>query len=126
LAYDDLAPEIRNEAGWFLYQQAENEPAVTITVATQFLERRAESAGVYAIRATAYLQARRANAREQAAPDIEAALNLNPNLAEAYLVRGIYLRQNDTEAGNNDLQQATSFEDAPEWVVNQAESRLSN
>jgi tRNA A-37 threonylcarbamoyl transferase component Bud32/Tfp pilus assembly protein PilF len=127
LAYDDLVPEIRNEAGWFLYQQAENEPAVTITVATQFLERRAESAGVYAIRATAYLQARRANAREQAAPDIEAALNLNPNLAEAYLVRGIYyLRQNDTEAGNNDLQQATSFEDAPEWVVNQAESRLSN
>jgi serine/threonine protein kinase/Tfp pilus assembly protein PilF len=122
---EPVSPEVRNEAGAFLFDSVSNSPLVARTLINQFLERRSQAAQIYTLQALVLLRTERDPLHRQVAASINTALGLNDGLAEAYLARGLYHREiGQMDNARADWQQALGFQDAPIWVVREARSLL--
>jgi serine/threonine-protein kinase len=122
---EPVSPEVRNEAGAFLFDSIGNGPLVARTLIGQFLERRSQAAQIYTLQALVLLRTERDPLHRQAAASINTALGLNDGLAETYLARGLYHREiGQMDNARADWQQALGFQDAPAWAVQEARSLL--
>lgn len=123
----DPPPIIRNQAGEYLFEYAENNPAAMLTLLNQLDEINSESALTYTLRAWSLLQNERVLSQTQARRAVNAALDLNDNLAEAYLVRGIYwTKRNQPTQARADWEKVLDIPDAPRWARDQAHTYLEN
>lgn len=127
LADETLSPYVREEAGAFIYEQAQARPAATLATISVFATQHPDDPNILTAHALALALSDRALMQRQAGNRIEDALALDGELAEAYLVRGIYhYRMDQIDEARADWERAKSFADAPEWVVRAADEFLTN
>ncbi len=129
---DPEHPAIRNEAGQYIYRQLE-------TASREELESFSEVIQPYTD--SAFAKTMIAQARIFGIPDamvvitpgmknaikmqLEAAVALDDRLAETYLIYGNYYELiGDIDEAENSWRYAISFEDAPEWVKREVNSKL--
>ncbi len=122
LTRDDLSPQLRGEAGEFLYTHIQTEPQIMRAMLNRFADHHDERAAIYTMQALANILSDRVLAGRQAQSLIESAFALTDSLPEAYLVRGLYyIAAEQMDVALADLARATEFDDAPDWVVREAE-----
>jgi Tfp pilus assembly protein PilF len=127
LAHDDVSPAVRNEAGEYLYNHIRANPAQMRVMVGRFLDQRSQKAAIYTLNALALLANDRILTRREASTSLNTALEINDSLAETYLARGLYFRESRQIAeARADWERAIRFDDAPEWVVREAERLLQN
>ena len=118
-------PEIRNQAGEYLFTAAQTDPLQTRLLINQFLDQRSQDASVYVFFALTLIQSGRELPQRQAITALNKAFELNDSLDEAYLVRGLYYRaDNQIDLAIADWTQAARFTDAPPWVIHETETLL--
>ncbi|MBN1564773.1 MAG: serine/threonine protein kinase [Anaerolineae bacterium] len=126
LTHDEIPPRMADEAGEFLYTTIQADPLVMRTLLSRFAESHDESAVLYTGQALTYTASDRTLAQQQAKPLIDAAFALNDSLPEAYLVRGLYfVAIGQIDDALDDFARAATFDNAPEWVVREAENLLA-
>ncbi|MCC7448068.1 MAG: protein kinase [Anaerolineae bacterium] len=122
---------LRAEAGHYLYQYAQlnekadrrRDPNPVYTEHITEAAAESKSAGLFALIA---LINQATNQADKAAQNMSQALDLDPNLAEVHLARGIlYHAQNESDKARAEVSAAASAPDAPKWILDEAQ-RLSN
>jgi serine/threonine protein kinase len=125
LAHDDVSPAVRNEAGEYLYNHIRANPVQMRVMVGRFLDQRSQKAAIYTLDALALLANDRILTRREAWTSLNTALEIDDSLAETYLARGLYVRATGQIAeARADWEHALRFNDAPEWVVQEAERLL--
>jgi len=117
LTRSKLTPNVRNEAGSFLYSIANSNPLQTRITTSLFADRREPNALVSTFHALAILQANRALAQRQAMKYLSEAFQADEDIAEAYLVRGLYYQATgQIDNAMADWTHAAQLDNAPDWV----------
>ena len=118
LSRDELSPDLRDEAGSYLYNAIRANPVPSRTITTLFITRPTTTPLAEVFHAWAILQAeQRLLAQRQAMNFLSDAIQEDNTLAEAYLVRGIaYESMGDLDLALEDWSHAAELPDAPDWV----------
>lgn len=125
LGAEQLSPELRNEAGVYLFEHVQQYPEATALLLGEIERARSRTAYTYVLFALAKLQDTRVYNTEQAWSSLEAAFELNDALPEAYLVRGMYYAATDQpEKARADWEEAINLPDSPAWVSTEALNQL--
>jgi hypothetical protein len=125
LIQDDVPPPARNEAGAYLYQAVQVNPLHMRAMLERFRQDRSQAAPVHILYALALLADDRVLNRREALTSLNTALEIDDELAEVYLVRGLYYQQTrDINLAQADWHHALSLEDVPDWVRREAARRL--
>jgi serine/threonine protein kinase len=125
LATDQLSPELRNEAGEYLFNHVQQYPEPTALLLSEIEPARTRTAYMYTLFALAKLQDSRVYNTEQAWNSLEAAFALDETLPEAYLVRGLYYAATDQpENARSDWEAAIKLPGCPAWVSAEALDQL--
>jgi tetratricopeptide (TPR) repeat protein len=112
-----LTPELRNEAGEYLYSHVRQYPEPTALLLSEIEPARTRTVYTYALFALAKIQDSRVYNTEQAWSSLEAAFALDDTLPELYLVRGLYYAATDQpEKAMADWGKATELPGCPDWV----------
>ncbi|NDJ77386.1 MAG: serine/threonine protein kinase [Chloroflexi bacterium] len=127
LGQDNVPSELRNQAGEFVAGAVVDNRALALSVITAFADRYSDNAYALSFLALAQTTSSRSALQRLAHNNINAAVELDETLAEAYLVRGVYNGEvlGDTNAARTDWETALNLDDAPEWVVREATRLLS-
>lgn len=125
LAKEQLSPELRNEAGAYLFDHVQQYPEATALLLSEVERARTRTAYTYIFFALAKLQDSRVYNTEQAWSSLEAAFALDERLPETYLVRGFYYAATDqSEKAGANWEEAINLPNSPEWVSAEASDQL--
>jgi tetratricopeptide (TPR) repeat protein/predicted Ser/Thr protein kinase len=116
-------PEIRNQAGYYLYQAAANASLRDIIVFQRFVTNQSENAGGYALLGRSYITV---GNLDRAGEAINTALEMDGNLPETHLILGdLYAAQGNQDAAVAEWRFAATTTDAAPWIMDHVEQLLA-